>query len=45
MDWSHYDAATHLGLPRDAHLDVIDGQLVAYPMGHRRHRFALSIRR
>jgi ubiquinone/menaquinone biosynthesis C-methylase UbiE len=45
MYWSHYDAATNLGLLRDAHLDVISDRLVPDPMGHSGHLFALAIRR
>lgn len=45
MYWSHYDAATNLGLLRAADLDVLADRFVTDPMGHRGHLFALAARR
>jgi SAM-dependent methyltransferase len=41
MYWSHFDAATNLGLLRAAGLEVVVDREIPDPMGHRGHLFAL----
>jgi SAM-dependent methyltransferase len=41
MYWSHFDADTNLALLGDAGFAIVDDRIIADPMGHRGHLFAL----
>jgi ubiquinone/menaquinone biosynthesis C-methylase UbiE len=41
MFWSHFDAETNLGMLRAANFDVLRDEIVADPMNHGHHLFAL----
>jgi ubiquinone/menaquinone biosynthesis C-methylase UbiE len=41
MFWSHFDADTNLEMLRAEHFDVLRDEIVADPMGHGHHLFAL----
>jgi ubiquinone/menaquinone biosynthesis C-methylase UbiE len=41
MFWSHFDADTNLEMLRAEHFDVLRNEIVADPMGHGHHLFAL----
>jgi hypothetical protein len=45
MFWSHFDAPTNLEMLRASRFDVVLDEIVADPMDHGRHLFALAVAR
>jgi ubiquinone/menaquinone biosynthesis C-methylase UbiE len=45
MFWSHFDAPTNLEMLRASKFDVVLDEIVADPMDHGRHLFALAVAR